>query len=167
MNRFDNSRKNRFLESLPVVSIESPDNDLTVRCKFNFSYFDESQSVGQKFCDWNHEQLIKLLNKVKEYCREPLKHWKKTKIGSGRHRYNVLVEYGSFPKHSQFVFPKHVPHQAVWSRFRLEQAVRLIGFTIPQDFHKKQHPRTNEYFDSNTFYVVFLDQNHKFYPTEK
>lgn len=168
MNKnFINSRKNQFLESIPVVSIESPDDTLTKRCKFNFAYFDESQSAGQKFSDWNHEQLTKLLNKLKDYCRESLEYWKNCKIGSGQHRYSVLVEYGKFPTHSEFVFPKHVPHQAIWSRFRLEQSVRQIGFTISFEFHKKLHSTTGHYFDSNTFYIVFLDQNHKFYPTEK
>lgn len=161
MSNFSNSKKDKFLQSIPQVSLDSKDNNLTLRAKFNFSYIDESQ--GQKFSDWSHEQLVKLLNKLKEYSRESLKHWQNAKIGTGQHRFNVLSIYSSFPKDSNFTFPKHVPHQVCWARFRLEWDARLIGFIIPPDYHNKPHHFTHEFYDCNTFYVVFLDIKHDFY----
>lgn len=163
MTNFNNSKKDKFLSSIPIVSLYEDTNDITNRSKFNFSYFDESQTAGQKFEDWDHNQLVKLLNKLKEYSRHSLQHWKTQKIGSGKKRWNVFQVYGGFPKKSDFSFPKHIPHQANWARFRLEYSVRLIGFIIPEQDHKKEHQKTKEFFDCNTFYVVFLDRNHKFY----
>lgn len=168
MNNFGNSRKIAFLSNIPQISLDDTENNLTERCKFNFSYFDDSQSAGQKFSDWDHGQLTKLLEKIKEYCKFPLNHWRTVPIGSSlKHRSMVLVEYGDFPNKSDFTHPKHIPHQASWARFRLEWDMRLIGFLIPSEYHNKTHSNTKEFFDHNTFYVVFLDQNHKFYSAEK
>jgi len=165
MKKFKNTRKEAFLNNIPCVSIDDIKNDLTKRCKFNFSYMDFSQSAGQKFEDWSHEQLAKLLNKLHNYSKESLKRWKNQKIGSKKQ--NVLEVYEKFPNHSDFIRPKHVPHQAFWARFRLESSVRLIGFVLPDNYHKKEHKGTKELFDCNTFYVVFLDANHRFYKTKK
>lgn len=66
-------------------------------------------------------------------------------------------------KDANLIFPKHVPHQVSWARFRLESDNRLIGFVIPEEYHKKENIYTKEYFDCNTFYIVFLDNTHRFY----
>ncbi|MCF6334417.1 MAG: hypothetical protein L3J12_01585 [Spirochaetales bacterium] len=159
MSSYKNSRKVSFLQSIPTCSLDDPNQDMAKRCKFNFSYFDNSQAAGQDFNDWTKEQIVKLLGKLKEYSRESIDHWTNTKIGSGKHKYNVLEEYGSFPRTSDFIHPKHVPHQASWARFRIDQSVRLIGFRIPEEYKNK--------FDRNTFYIVFLDKDHRFYKTSR
>lgn len=161
-----NSKKNGFLDRIPKVSIESANDTLTKRCKFNFSYMDFSQSAGQKFQDWTHEQLSKLLDKLYFYSKEPLKYWKEQKTGIKK-KNSVLEVYDKFPLNSNFTHPKHVPHEAKWARFRLEYSVRLIGFVLPSEYDKKEHPGTGFYFDCNTFYVVFLDIDHDFYQTPK
>lgn len=160
-----NSKKDGFLASIPTSSIDSKDDTLTRRCKFNFSYMDFSQPAGQKFEEWTHEQLFKLLDKLCAYCKEPLKYWENQKIGGKKN--SVLEIYGGFPRVSDFKHPPHVPHQAMWARFRLESSVRLVGFVLPPEYDKKQHPGTGLYFDCNTFYVVFLDVDHRFYKTKK
>jgi len=163
MKSYENSRARRYLEQLPVTSLDGEEDTLSARCKFNFSYFD-IQEASQSFEDWNHDQLVKLLNKLKEYSKESLQHWKNTSLGkSGA----VLSIYGLFPKKTDFVVPKHVPHQAEWGRFRLEQAVRLVGFVLPNEYQGKVHMRTGQPFCCNTFYVVYLDKKHLFYKTEK
>lgn len=167
MSGFKNTKKEEFLKKLPSTSLEGETNDLTSRSKFNFSYFDEGQAAGQKFHEWSHEQLTKLLNKLKEYSRDSLDHWQRQYIGSGKHRSQVLAVYDQFPRVSDFEHPKHVPYEAMWARFRIEWDVRLIGFIVPTSLHKKSHPKTGQLFDANTFYLVFLDANHKFYKTEK
>ena len=48
--KFKNRRKDAFLSSRPIVSIESADNDITKRCKFNFSYFTIDEA-GQNFSE--------------------------------------------------------------------------------------------------------------------
>ena len=163
MRRYRNSKKKRFLDQLSKLpSIEAPDNNFVIRAKFNFSYFDSSQKYGQNFIDWSHKQLYKLLEKLKEYSKQSLEYWRNQRIGGGGLR--VFSTYDKFPVKSKFYPPNYVPHQAQWGRFHLENKPRLIGFTISGDLHKKKHKKTNEFFDKNTFYIVFLDADHKFYP---
>ena len=81
MNKFKNSRRETFLNNIPCVSIVDEKNNLTARCKFNFSYMDFSQPAGQRFEDCPQVQLAKLLNKVYNYSKESLKYWKNQKIG--------------------------------------------------------------------------------------
>lgn len=160
MSRFSNSRKTSFIDSIPVSSVEAVNDLLSARCKFNFAYF-EVQPAGQSFDDWTDDQLRKLLTKLQEYSRESLLHWRGVPIG--RKSGNVLSVYGGFPKNSDFTHPKHVPHEVEWGRFRLDYSVRLVGFVLPNRYDDLEHSRTRKRFDCNTFYVVFLDSEHRFY----
>jgi hypothetical protein len=157
MKKFTNSRAEKFLNDLPRASLEDLTDTLTTRCKFNFSYFDV-QAAGQDFCDWTPQQLHKLLDKLKAYCQSPLDFWRSEK---------VLVVYGDFPKKTDFTEPKHIPHQVLWARFRMESAVRLVGFIVPDEYAGRVHPVTKQVYDRNTFYVTFLDKDHKFWKTER
>lgn len=157
MSAFNNKSKEKFLAEFPTASIESANCNLSTRCKFNFSYFDATQPAGQDFCDWSLENLVELLYKLKEFSKESLKYWETQ---------GLLVNYKSFPRKSDFTHPKHVPHQVHWGRFRLGGATRLAGFMVPGEFHDTSHRITGVRFDSNTFYVVFLDSDHKFYKLE-
>lgn len=160
-----NNKKDAFLASIPQTSLDSHGDKLSEKCKFNFAYFDNSQEAGQHFSDWSRDELSKLLDKLKDFSRETLQYWTRQPIGSGRHRSNVLEVYGGFPTNSDFVHPIHVPHQAKWARFRLEQSVRLVGFILPNEYHDIAHSGTGVRFDTNTFYIVFLDKDHRFYIT--
>lgn len=163
MNRFKNERKASFLKDLPEKSIEDAADDLTLRCKFNFSYFDV-QAAGQAFVDWSQADLAELLEKLRDYSRQSLDYWCNQSVGKSG---TVLAIYNSFPAKSDFQRPKHVPHQARWGRFRLKHAVRLVGFVLPTEYHGQAHAKTGERFDRNVFYVVFLDANHKFWKSEQ
>jgi len=158
MAKYKNSKKESFLKSIPITSLDDNSNNLTIRCKFNFSYFTIDEA-GQDFRDWTQNELSKLLDKLKEYSKFPLNHWKYQKVG----KYSVFVKYESFPINTDFTKPQHIPHQAVWSRFHIENKVRLIGFVIPDEYNDKIHQGTSKRFDTNTFYVVFLDKEHRFY----
>lgn len=163
--KYQNKKKKKFLASLAVLpSLDNNNNDLTKRCKFNFSYFDHSQAAGQKFSEWNHKQLYDLLNKLQNFTKMPLSYWQNQKIGGSKSK--VLTIYGEFPIKTNFVCPKNIPHQVKWGRFRLGSKLRLVGFKIPSSYHNKIHHITNEFFDTNTFYVVFLDRDHEFYLTK-
>lgn len=159
MNPYKNQAKDKFLASIPKTSLDNNDDKLTIKCKFNFAYF-TVQPAGQSFEDWTNLQLIKLQDSLKNYCEFSLDHWTKQAVGKSG---TVLAIYGKFPDNSDFTIPAHVPHQAQWGRFRLSLAVRLVGFVLPKEYHKKVHPCTNELYDCNTFYVVFLDSEHRFY----
>lgn len=163
MSKYQNSRTQEFLKNLSKQpSIEDLKNDLVVRMKFNFSYFDSTQEYGQDFKEWPHEKLYKLFEKLKEYSKKSIDYWRNQRIGGGGLK--VFSTYDKFPTKSKFFHPAHVPHQAQWGRFHIEKKPRLIGFTIPGEFHNKKHAGKNELFDKNTFYIVFLDEKHKFYP---
>jgi hypothetical protein len=158
MSRFPNSGKDRFLASVPTASLEAKDCDHAARCKFNFSYF-TPDPAGQTGADWSHDKLAGLFDKLTHWGKETLDHWKQQSIGkSGR----VLSIYGAFPARSDFKPPRHVPHQAQWGRFRLDWAGRLCGFVVPREFDGQPHQAGGR-FCANTFYVVFLDEHHRFY----
>lgn len=159
-----NKRKAAFLDSIPTASIENSNCTLAKRCKFNFHYFTRD-GAGQDFKDWSTENLTELLNKLKNFSERSLKEWQHEKIGKGSN--HVLEVYGTFPNNSEFMHPKAVPHQALWARFRLESDMRLIGFIIPDEFHGKKQSTSDYIFDCNTFYVVFLDEHHRFYLKNK
>lgn len=163
MNTFKkNKKKKAFIDRLAKrPSIENTKDNLTLRSKFNFSYFDYSQKVGQNFKDWDHKQLYELFEKLKEYSKKSLDYMRNERIGGGGLR--LFSTYDKFPPKSLFFEPNHVPHQAQWGRFHIGKRIRLIGFTIPGSYHGKYHDGTGEFFDKNTFYIVFLDRDHKFY----
>ena len=165
MTAFGNRKKDDFLNSITIASLNDKKDNTARRCKFNFSFLDTSQSAGQKFADWQNTQLLKLLDKLTYYCKESLSYWKKQSIGKGK--WHILEVYDNFPYKSDFSHPKHVPHQALWARFRLEKKRRLIGFVIPLEYSDKEQGNSGFRFDCNTFYVVFLDKDHRFYKTKK
>lgn len=162
MSAFTNRAKDRFLSKIPTASLEAPNDRLAAKCKFNFAYFCV-QPAGQDFSDWTDVQRKKLLEKLVQYSREPLSYWEGQSVGKSG---SVLAIYGAFPSNSDFEHPLHVPHEVLWGRFRLEQSLRLVGFVVPRKLHGATHPGTHDRFDSNTFYVVFLDRDHRFYKVE-
>ncbi len=159
MNRFNNSGKDKFINSFPTASLELDTDPLAARCKFNFAYF-EVQEAGQAFADLEQEKLAKIFDKLKEFSKESLEYWRTQRVGKSG---TVFAVYGGFPSKSDFTKPRHIPHQADWGRFRLDWASRLCGFSVPKNFDGKPHKATGKLWCSNTFYVVFLDENHKFY----
>jgi len=156
MSGYGNKKKDAFLAALPTTSLDSRTDLLTEKCKFNFGYF-TVQEAGQNFSEWDENALCRLLDCLKQYSQSSLKYW----MGQ-----RVLSIYGGFPKNSDFSHPAHVPHEAQWGRFRLASAVRLVGFVVPGHCDEKRHQGTGRLFDANTFYVVFLDADHRFYKTE-
>ena len=161
---FNNSKKASFLQSFPEIAFNSENCDHAARCKFNFSYFDSSQEAGQDFFEWNHEQLHKLLTKLKEYGKHPLTYWMNQRCGGGGLK--VFEVYGGFPLRSDFIHPKHIPKNVRWARFRLEGDMRLVGFLIPSELAESVAKNGSFVFDSNAFYAVFFDQAHRFYKSK-
>jgi hypothetical protein len=152
-----NSLKERFLSSRSDFLIDDAKGRFRENIRFSFEYFDNSQAPGQDFRDWEQEHLYKLMDKLKEYCKNPLRHWMTMKIGGGKN--HVLEIYKKFPHKSEFIHPKSVPLDVDWARFRLEGDMRLVGFVVPSESCDRLC------LLKDTFYVVFLDANHKFYIT--
>ncbi len=154
-----NHRKESFILNLPSTTVDGKFDSLRNNIRFNFEYFDPSQQAGQAFSEWDHKNLVELLEKLKNYCKETIEHWKRERVGGGSN--HVLEIYGSFPISSKtdFKHPKFVPTDVAWARFHLENRKRLIGFVLPSD------ECTLKNICNNTFYVVFLDRDHRFYKT--
>lgn len=162
---FENSRKDKFLRSFPAVEFNSTTCNHAGRCKFNFSYFDAAQAAGQDFGDWEKEQICKLLEKLKEYSKNPLSYWLNQRCGAGGLK--ILEIYDGFPRLSDFEHPQHIPKNVRWARFRLEGDMRLIGFLVPAELIGTKSKNQDHVFDGNAFYVTFLDNEHRFYRTKK
>ncbi|HEP6274130.1 TPA: hypothetical protein VDA67_000525 [Burkholderia vietnamiensis] len=160
--KFTNSKKSAHLAAIPEFGLESENNDLATRCKFNFSYFCSQDRAGKGLGELEKTDLTDLLSKLVDFSRLPLSYWKKQKHGKG----STLAIYKNFPSLSDFTHPKHVPHDVHWGRFRLAGEIRLAGFVVPTELDGIVHQPTNVKFDCNTFYVVFIDHNHGFYKTE-
>ena len=113
---------------------------------FNFEYFAHGQNQGEDFREWTHEQLIELLDKMVEYSKKSKLEWLNER--------NILSTYQDKAKcNFGFTLPSNIPKEdIIWARFRLESKIRLVGF-----FAKNC---------KNIFYIVFLDEKHRFYPTE-
>ena len=75
----------------------------------------------------------------------------------GRGSNHVLEIYKSFPVKSEFLYPKFIPLDVDWARFRLEGDMRLIGFFVSKEACEKMS------IDPNVFHIVFLDEFHRFY----
>ncbi|WP_152561330.1 hypothetical protein [Serratia marcescens] len=174
MSRYDNKRKAGFLVAQRQIvddenekkQIQHPDNDICMRTKFNFSYFCPERP-GYDFCNLNKDELADFYTKMREYGRESITHWEVQKIGKGSG--HVFERYGDFPKKSDFEFPDHVPIGVEWGRFRMNYETRLAGFVVPRTLQGNEviYKGKKYNLDSNSFYVVFLDMDHKFYSTGK
>ena len=111
---------------------------------FNFKDFDASQSVSQSFEAWQKAgKLADLMVKLQH-----LSQWSLTEAIAGKQ----VAVYGAFPAGSDFRPPKHIAPDVQWAVIKgvKGQKGRVAGYVI-----------------GNVFYVVFLDQNHRFWVTEK
>lgn len=153
--KHENSRKNIKLQNFPKESIETAFENIEGLMSFNFKYLDQEQ--GDRFSDLTQQQLSKIMEKLKWYSNETRAHWEQEKIGQS----TVLAVYNNFPLSSDFHHPKHVPVGVRWARFRMEGDQRLAGFVLNKGDVK------NTELHTNVFYVVFLDNKHKFYKSDK
>lgn len=155
-----NKRKEAFIASIPKTEVESC--GLIKFIKFNFKFFDTNQEPGSSFDDLSEEEAKKLLKKLVSYSCKSLNEW--SLESAGGNGLKMYARYNDFPKNSDFKHPDHVPHDALWGRFRLGNKYRIIGFVIPD--HLNGQGKDSFYFEKNTFYIVFIDKDHRFYKTE-
>lgn len=154
----NNPRKECFLSNLPNHDIHSDIADVKGKLSFSFKYFDGNQEAGQDFKDWSDKQKQELLEKLRDYTREEKKYWLNQRVGGGGLK--ILEIYGEFPRNTDFKYPKHVPNGVRWARFRMESAMRLVGFFVSEDSAE------NQSLSTDVFYIVFLDKDHRFYKME-
>jgi hypothetical protein len=115
----------------------------------SFEYLDIQQ--GQTFKQWNDkDDLLKLLELGLTL--------NKLTVGQALAQ-QIIIQYDiedkqkwnkhNMPKVSKWKYPTTVPSIDIpWSKIELGRKLRVIG-----------------YLETNIFYVVFLDNNHQFFPS--
>jgi|SRR6218665_1269308 len=112
---------------------------------FSFKDFDVKQiPPGQSYGKWQEDKILAyMLQKFEHICALNIVEAQQQK---------VLKIYGSFPDKTDFNWPQHITDDVNWA------AVMDI---------KGQKGRVAGHIIENVFYVVFLDQEHRFYIAEK
>lgn len=114
------------------------DLDTSKGLVFSFKHFDPRQ--GQDFDTWQAEGLLSdMLQRFREHCRTERFH---QCFGE------KFKQYTQFPPTSEFKHPSHVPKDAIWHSMHIKGKPCVIGHMI-----------------HNVFYVVFLDGEHRFWPS--
>lgn len=118
---------------------------------FNYQFLTSGSDYGQSFEEWDKERIILDLNqKLKSFSEKS-----KTELLSD----GVLCIYGEYPSNSGFIYPAALPKEKSkmeWARLTITGKRRVIGFFTPGSDR-----------ESDVFYVVFLDKEHQFFPSEK
>lgn len=136
-----NKNKNKSILSKEKPSVGTLRENLNF--KISFQYFDSTQEPASSFQDWEKEKMLsKAMDTLKNYCSRPLRE----QIGD-----NFTI-YNSFPSKdkTRFFHPSHVPEDAHWARIHVNGKHIIVGHVV-----------------NDTFYVVFLDSEHKFYLTKR
>lgn len=106
---------------------------------FSFEMLDRNQ--GQSFEEWQTHNILALL------C-EKLAGISKLSVEEAK-REQIIKEYPVFPTKTEFTHPKHVPDDVLWASMHIQGKECVIG-----------------YFETNIFYIVFLDKEHEFWKTD-
>ena len=111
----------------------------------SFKDIDFTQPKGneQTFDTWSNDGLlVPLLERIRQLTKLTRDEAEKQQI---------IKVYGDIPDHSDFTRPKHVDENASWAVLKGigGQVSTLAGYIV-----------------ENTFYAVFLDKEHRFWPTE-
>ena len=114
---------------------------------FSFIFLDQTQPVDapQTLELWHQQNLLNsLIVRLKDLCQL-------TKDEAIRQE--QITIYGTFPPKdkTQYIHPQHVDENVAWA------VIKHVG---------GQKGRIAGYIAENTFYIVFLDMNHKFWISE-
>jgi len=113
---------------------------------FSFKDLDETQpkKSPQSINLWSQKFILEdLFNRLKDLS-------KLTRDEAEKQQ--QITIYGDFPSKTDFFHPKHVDQNVAWA------VIKAVG---------GQQGRVAGYIVENTFYIVFLDKEHRFYISEK
>jgi hypothetical protein len=104
-----------------------------------FSFRDFDQTQGQTFAEWQNLGLLDtMMDKLKEYSRKTVSEAQKA----------AFTVYDRFPPKSEFKPPRFIPENVKWASLHIQGKECIAG-----------------HLADNIFYVVFLDKEHKFWPS--
>jgi hypothetical protein len=104
-----------------------------------FSFRDFDQTQGQTFAEWQNLNLLDImLDKLKEYSKKTVPEAQKA----------GFTVYDRFPPKSGFKPPQSIPENVKWASLHIQGRECIAG-----------------HLENNTFYVVFLDKDHRFWPS--
>jgi hypothetical protein len=105
-----------------------------------FSLRDFDYTQGQTFTEWQDGKILDvMMDKLREYCRKTLPEAQQAR----------LTIYGEFPPESKFKAPVFIPQNAQWASLHIQGKECVAGHLV-----------------DNTFYIVFLDREHEFWPSK-
>lgn len=112
--------------------------------KLSFQYLDITQPCCSTFSDWQNAGVLdNMMNTLSGYCKKPLL----SQVDGDK-----FTIYHDFPPSDKtdFVIPPHVPIDACWARIHIGGKLVVAGHIV-----------------EDTFYVVFLDMEHRFWLTKR
>jgi hypothetical protein len=120
------------------AKIAEPDKKII---SFNFGQLDQSQKAGQTLAQWEKSGLLlKMVTRLKDHGVKPLYQCLDSKFKC----------YGAFPPRSEFKKPLNIAPDAQWASMHIQGRECIAGHIV-----------------HDMFFVVFLDEDHKFWPVEK
>ena len=142
-----NNRKNRLNKSdlqRKNGKLEQKKEGLKKLQKIVFGTALLDSSQGQNYENWEGESILsKALSTLQGLCSMTMNEAKQQQI---------IKEYTSeIPEGSDFEHPKHVSEDINWASIRVQGKIRIVGFVE----------------ENYIFQIVFLDKEHKFYPSVK
>ena len=144
LNKSNASKESSF-ERLQNTRVEKKVTEDLPKMVFSFKDFDiNSIPPGQNYDNWQDDKLLAyMLKKFGDICGLNIVE---------AIQQNFLKIYDNFPTKTSFKQPQHIINEAKWAVIMniKGQKGRVVGHII-----------------DNVFYVVFLDQDHKFYISEK
>lgn len=153
--KLKNSRQIDFISN-SKINKEISCQHLAKFSKFSFAFL---QTQDNK--NWKSQQLSEIFVKLANFSQFELLHWCAE---------NIYTIYGEeYPPKSKLPKPNSIPDGVKWGRFILGSKPRLCGFVIPENQNGQSYLINGKtyFLDTNTFYVVFLDFEHEFWPVEK
>jgi hypothetical protein len=124
--------------SLLAGQATKADIDPTATLVLCLRHLDPNQS--QTFGEWERDGLLsQMLRTIQGYSGTPY-------LQCFNRRFK---RYRAFPANSEFKHPRHVPADADWCVMHIDGLPCIAGHMV-----------------KNVFYLVFLDKEHKFFPTD-
>jgi len=165
--KYGNKRKEKQVKTLSNQVL--PTKELMEASSFNFFFLTEDPDIEKStIAYWEKERLFsKHLTKFQSYSKRSLKSMLADR--SFRGMFKRLRDKSAQPSDASLHMPPEIPTCADWSEFHLGGLQRLIGFMMPGNLHGEKFPDIDSEFtiNKNTFYVVFFDGGHDFWPAKK